>query len=176
MPMGGNQLGKAYATLRLEADKFNRDLAKSQRDFKSASTDIRNRAKSLGRSLKRMGVVAAAGMAAVSTAAWKMADSFGDAQKEARQVFTLMDSSKQQFVDIRNEISMLGEEYGIMQTEAMNAWYQITSATYQGVEATKMFEQSAKAAIAGATDQKTAADALTSVMNAYGKKDRKSVV
>ena len=48
-----------------------------------------------------------------------------------------------------------------------NAYYQIVSAGYDGAEGLQLLETSAKAAVAGVTDTATAADGITTVLNAF---------
>lgn len=61
-------------------------------------------------------------------------------------------------------------QYGGGAAEQAKALYQIISAgASAGAEATGLLDQANKLAVGGVTDVKTAADGLTSVMNAYGK-------
>lgn len=51
--------------------------------------------------------------------------------------------------------------------ESAKALYQIESASHHGADALNILQQSAKAAIGGVTDTATAADAITTILNAY---------
>lgn len=75
-----------------------------------------------------------------------------------------LDSYKQKIVDLTTS-----SQIPIYADEAAKALYQIVSAGHDGADGMIVLEASAKAAVGGVTDTATAADAITSIMNAYGK-------
>ena len=75
-----------------------------------------------------------------------------------------LDTYKQKIVDLTTS-----SQIPIYADEAAKALYQIVSAGHDGADGMIVLEASAKAAVGGVTDTATAADAITSIMNAYGK-------
>lgn len=65
------------------------------------------------------------------------------------------------------EVRDLAPKYGMTATEATKALYQIYSAGYKGAEGIEVLKASLTGAAAGLTDVFTAADATTSILNAY---------
>ena len=87
--------------------------------------------------------------------------------KSMREVSTLseevannLDSYKKQILDMTTQIPIGADE-------AAKALYQINSAGHTGADGMRVLEASAKAAIGGVTDTMTAADTITTVLNAY---------
>ncbi len=71
---------------------------------------------------------------------------------------------KQQIIDLTTS-----DQIPIHADEAAKALYQIVSAGHDGADGMLILEASAKNAVGGLTETATAADAITSIMNAYGK-------
>ena len=93
--------------------------------------------------------------------------SVGEFNKQMRIVSTIsedvannMDKFKKQVLDLCSEISVAPET-------AAQALYQINSAGHLGADGMKVLEASAKAAVGGVTDTAVAADAITTILNAY---------
>ena len=87
--------------------------------------------------------------------------------KSMREVSTLseevannLDSYKKQILDMTTKIPIGADE-------AAKALYQINSAGHTGADGMRVLEASAKAAIGGVTETVTAADTITTVLNAY---------
>ncbi|MCR9089878.1 MAG: phage tail tape measure protein [Proteobacteria bacterium] len=88
-------------------------------------------------------------------------------QSAIAEVSTLLDdtSSLESMTRATRELAI---QYGSAPTEQANALYNIISAgAKEGAEATGLLEQANKLAAAGLTDVNTAANGLTSVLNAY---------
>jgi TP901 family phage tail tape measure protein len=66
------------------------------------------------------------------------------------------------------EVREMSKEFGKPADELAAGLYEILSASVPASKAMKVLEVANKAAVGGFTDVKTAADALTTVMNAYG--------
>lgn len=90
---------------------------------------------------------------------------FGTAMAE---VSTLLDDTSQ--LDALGEsVRSLAREFGTSAPEQARALYQIISAgATDAAQATELLEAANRLAVGGVTDVKTAADGLTSVLNAYG--------
>jgi len=111
---------------------------------------------------------AVGGIYAIKKAGEKLLDTYTAFDREMRNVWTLMDVSEKQMRAIAAQVEELGVRYGQMGAQALKAYYQVVSASFTGAKGIKVLETSMKAAAAGVTDVFTAADALTSILNAYG--------
>ena len=90
---------------------------------------------------------------------------FGSAMAEVR---TLLDDQSQ-FERLEQNVRKIALQFGQSPTEQARALYQVVSAGAQdAAKATDILTVSNKLAIAGVTDVSVAADALTTVLNAYG--------
>ena len=113
---------------------------------------------------------AAGGMRLIGQAASKAVGDFVQLEKAVAEVTTLFDANISDVDNLYNSIYRLGAAYGIEQQEAAKAFYNVISAGAKaGAEANLILDAAAKASIGGVTELNTAADAITSVMNAYGK-------
>ena len=66
-----------------------------------------------------------------------------------------------------NQVMSITQEIPIKAPEAAKALYSIVSAGHDGADGMKILEVSAKAAVGGLTETETAADAITTILNAY---------
>lgn len=78
----------------------------------------------------------------------------------SEEVTADMEGYKLQVLDLCRQIAVAPDT-------AAQALYQINSASHLGADGTKVLEASAKAAIGGVTETATAADAITTILNAY---------
>lgn len=106
-----------------------------------------------------------------ATAFAKAAMSSYEFEKELKsnmaEVSTISDEVSGNVDGYINQIIALTKEIPISAPDAAKALYQIVSAGHDGAEGMKILEISAKSAIAGVTDTTTAADAITTILNAY---------
>jgi TP901 family phage tail tape measure protein len=84
------------------------------------------------------------------------------------EVSTLTEASTEDLKALGNEIIDLSTRIPQTATELAAAEYDIISAGVALADSTRVLEQSAKAAVAGVTDTKTAANVGIGVINAYG--------
>jgi len=112
-----------------------------------------------------LGIGAAAIFAKISKEAYDFSIQFESAMKEVQ---TISRAVQQDFQGISQEIIDMSKEVPENAQKLAKGLYQIVSAGYDGAEAMDMLRQSAKLAVAGVSDTYTAADAITSIMNAYG--------
>ena len=95
---------------------------------------------------------------------------FVDFQSGIAEVSTLVDTSKVSMDQLEHSVLQAGATFGNLGAQA-KAMYQIVSAgASDAATATDVLNASNKLAIGGVTDVATAADGLTSVLNAYGSK------
>lgn len=88
-------------------------------------------------------------------------------QQSMKEVATLSNGIKGSLTDYMNQVMEITRTVPVEANEAAKALYQIVSAGHDGANGMKVLEASAKAAVGGVTDTATAADAITTVLNAY---------
>lgn len=88
-------------------------------------------------------------------------------QQSMKEVATLSTGIKGSLTDYMNQVMEITRTVPVEANEAAKALYQIVSAGHDGANGMKVLEASAKAAVGGVTDTATAADAITTVLNAY---------
>lgn len=88
-------------------------------------------------------------------------------QQSMKEVATLSSGIKGSLTDYMNQVVELTREVPVLANDAAKALYQIVSAGHDGADGMKILEVSAKAAIGGVTDTATAADGITTLLNAY---------
>ncbi len=126
-------------------------------------------------SMAIFGGLAAAAVAAfgkIAHSATQMAADFEHAMKEVQ---TISDATSENFDKISGQLVQLSKEVPVeSMTKLSEAFYQVVSAGYDGAKGMEVLEVAAKSATAGVTDTKTAADGLTTVLNAWGKEAGKA--
>lgn len=162
----------AYETLRRSGTLSVRELAQASSATIERTRQLRAEFGSLGNSLRQVqGSLIAAG-ASLFTVTRLLADS-GRASSEfstaIAEVSTLL-SDTSGIEGLTESVRALSREFGGTATEQAKALYQIiSSGATDAADANRILAQSNKLAIAGVSDLKTAADGITSVLNAYGK-------
>lgn len=106
-----------------------------------------------------------------ATAFAKAAKSSYDFEKEFRknmlEVATISTQVTDDMTGFMNQVMSITQEIPIKAPEAAKALYSIVSAGHGGADGMKILEVSAKAAVGGLTETETAADAITTILNAY---------
>lgn len=88
-------------------------------------------------------------------------------QQSMKEVATLSSGIKGNLTNFMNQVVDVTREVPVLANDAAKALYQIVSAGHDGADAMNILKVSAKAAIGGVTDTATAADAVTTILNAY---------
>lgn len=83
-------------------------------------------------------------------------------------VSTISDEVTQDLDGYKQKVMDICKQIAIAPATAADALYQINSAGHLGAAGLDVLEASAKAAVAGVTDTAVAADAITTILNAYG--------
>lgn len=106
-----------------------------------------------------------------ATAFAQAAKSSYDFEKEFRknmlEVATISTQVTDDMTGFMNQVMSITQEIPIKAPEAAKALYSIVSAGHDGADGMKILEVSAKAAVGGLTEIETAADAVTTILNAY---------
>lgn len=139
--------------------------------LQTGATQAKGILRNLTRSITGMDIFAGLGIGAalifakITKQAYNFSKEFESAMKEVQTISKMVQIN---FKGISQEIidmSKTGPESAIRLTKAL---YQIISAGIDGAEAMDILRQSMELAVGGVTDTFTAADALTSIINAYG--------
>jgi len=134
---------------------------------KQAIGIVQGLASSIGRinPFAALATAALTAFGAISAQAYKMVLSFEHAMKE---VETISGATQKDFKGISQSVFELTKITPDGPEKLARAYYQIVSAGYDGAEGLKLLETASKAAVGGVTDTITAADGLTTVLNAFG--------
>lgn len=97
----------------------------------------------------------------------EMIANVGQFNKAMTEVSTISKEVTENMADYKKQVAGLTAEIPVGATEAAKALYQIVSAGQEGADAMKVLEVSAKAAVGGVTETATAADTITTLLNAY---------
>jgi len=119
--------------------------------------------------LPGFGAAAAGGLLAIGTAAHKAVSTFASFETALANVHTMLDEQTERFLPrYRTALLDMSEEFGESAASLAGGLYQILSAGVDAGQALDVLRASAIAARAGLSDTKTAADVLTTILNAYG--------
>lgn len=91
----------------------------------------------------------------------------GEFNKSMQEVSTISQDVTNDMEGYKQQVMELTTQIPIGANGAAKALYQIISAGQQGADAMHVLEVSAKAAIGGVTETETAADTITTILNAY---------
>ena len=141
--------------------KFGADIAGFTSDVNRATKLSRKQSQAILTSFKRMGVGIAAGMAVAINEAVKF-------EKAMDEVSTLVGDTTDMDA-LTDSVREMSREFGKMPVDQAKALYQIISAgASTASEQMDLLTASNKLAIGGVTEVAIAADALTTILNAYG--------
>lgn len=111
-----------------------------------------------------IGISAAVAFAQAAKGSYNFSKEF---DKNMREVMTISSAVSGNFEGYKDQVIKMTTEIPVAATESAKALYQIVSAGHDGAAGMKILEASAKAAIGGVTETATAADAITTLINAY---------
>lgn len=111
-----------------------------------------------------IGISAATAFASAAKSSYDFEKEF---QKNMQEVATISTQVEGSMTDFMNRVMTITQEIPVKAPEAAKALYQIVSAGHDGADGMKVLEVSARSAIGGMTDTATAADAITTLINAY---------
>ena len=111
-----------------------------------------------------IGISAATAFASAAKSSYDFEKEF---QKNMLEVATISTQVTDDMTGFMNQIMSITQEIPIKAPEAAKALYSIVSAGHDGADGMKILEVSAKAAVGGLAETETAADAITTILNAY---------
>jgi len=167
-------LGSAHGKIELDASGAKRGVNEATSAVNSLTTTSQNlsaKFASMGQTLSKTGATLTKSVTlpivGIGTAAAKMSIDF---DREMRNVSSISDAVRGNFEGIKKQVLELSTTVPQSATVLAKGLYQIVSAGYDGADAMKILESSAKSAAAGLTDTDIAADAATTVLNAWAMK------
>ena len=127
----------------------------------------------IGAAFKRFGAVGFSAFAGVgmimSNFVSKVIASFSQLDTAVREVSTLLNMSENDIIALREAMLSLSERTGKTALDLTKSMYQIVSAGFDMTESMKILTISSEMAKGGITSTEVAADALTTILNAFGK-------
>lgn len=161
------KLRTSYDVLKKSGTLSSADLVQAQLRLKEKTAELR---KETGDWTAAIGQ-ARAGLLTLAGAGYALIKSFGSYSEFSQrmgEVNTQIDVSKERFQSLSDEIREMTRRIPQSASELAAAEYDILSAGVALEKSTGVLELSAKAAVAGVTDTKTAANVGIGVINAYG--------
>jgi len=158
MAVGALNLGTLYMTLTLNDTSFGKALTAVRRKMISFGDDMAR----VGRNLSMRVTLPLVGIA---TAGVKAFTSF---EQQMAMVSTMLDEQSMIYIPAYTQaVKKMSIEYGEGTATITKGLYDILSATIEPAKALEVLGVSIRAAKAGFTDTAVAADAITTVLNAY---------
>ena len=111
-----------------------------------------------------IGISAATAFAKAAKSSYEFEQEF---RKNMLEVATISTQVSDDMTGFMNRVMSITQEIPIKAPEAAKALYEIVSAGHDGADGMKILEVAAKSAIGGLTETATAADAITTILNAY---------
>lgn len=111
-----------------------------------------------------IGISAATAFAQAAKSSYEFEQEF---RKNMLEVATISTQVSDDMTGFMNRVMSITQEIPIKAPEAAKALYEIVSAGHDGADGMKILEVAAKSAIGGLTETATAADTITTILNAY---------
>ena len=168
MPNNGQSL---YFDSGIDADKFYAELNKMQAQLGQLVTATEKHGSQMDSVFKKVaGAVGGYFSLQMFGQATKALYNFSSDYETAMiEVGTISDEVFGKFPEYKQQILNLSTEGAQAPKDLANAFYQIVSAGYDGAEGLAVLEAASKSATAGFVETETAADGITTVLNAWGK-------
>ncbi len=147
-----------------ESSRIDAAIRGTENATTAATAKMENDFQRLGKAVGRIGIAAA--LAAAGREVFNFARDF---ESHMREVTTISDEVSGSLDAYKGKIIDLSTTVPVAATESASALYQIVSAGHDGADGMTILETAARAAVAGVTDTATAADGITSILNAYQK-------
>ena len=157
-------LGDLFVNIRANATGLVSGLAHSQkklRKFSRSAARTGRQMETLSRGMMGLGAAMAVPMIAGLR-------EFAKFEKSMSNVATMLDAPKKHIGAFTSEVSRMSVEFGESTDALSGGLYDILSASIAPEKAMETLRVAVMAAKAGMTDTKTAADAITTVLNSYG--------
>ena len=153
----GIRAGAAYVELYANDNKLVRGLKRAQRRLKAFAAGVSQ----IGAKMAKLSAV----MATPFIAGAKV---FADFEQQMANVSTMLDDPEKHMGRFTKAIRDMSVEFGESTEALAGGLYDILSASIPAEKALDVLAVAVRAAKAGMTDTKTAADAITTILNSYG--------
>lgn len=155
----------------LNSEEFARESARIDAAIRGTENATTAATAKMESDFQRLGkVVGRIGIATALAAAGREVFNFArDFESNMREVTTISDEVSGHLDAYKDKIIDLTTTIPVAATESASALYQIVSAGHDGADGMSILETAARAAVAGVTETATAADGITSILNAYQK-------
>ncbi len=148
--------GEAFVEILADSTKLQAELNKASRRLKSFASSV-----------TKIGLQLVGLTAALSTPFIAGIKIFADFETGLAKIGTLLDNDTKQLGKFAKEIEKLSVEFGESTAVLASGLFDIVSASVPATEAIAVLRESVKLAKAGFTDTAVAADAITTVLNAF---------
>ena len=138
-----------------------------RRDLESSSRNITEALKTVSRHIRIIGIGLAGIGAATALGFGQAAKAAIEFEKQMSFVATMVEDTDKWMNTLSEGVLDLSRRFGMATEDLSKALYDILSSLIPPADALNVLEQAARAAVAGMTDVKTAANALITVMKAY---------
>jgi len=157
---GAQQFDTAVKKIKRGSKEVDKSTKSNEKSFKSLGTQMKTVVTGM------VGMAAAYKGLRFAQTAVKEAATFG---MELANVSTMLDGQTMHYLPgYEKELSNLAVKYGQSTATLSKGLYDILSASIDAGDAIEVLEVASRSAIGGLTDTGTAADALTTIINAYG--------
>ena len=153
----GIRAGAAYVELYANDNRLVRGLKRAQRRLKAFAAGVSQ----IGAKMAKLSAV----MATPFIAGAKV---FADFEQQMANVSTMLDDPEKHMARFTKAIRDMSVEFGESTEALAGGLYDILSASIPAEKALDVLAVAVRAAKAGMTDTKTAADAITTILNSYG--------
>lgn len=161
----------ATAQIRISADtaQFNKAMADVQKQMGKLSAIADKTSSTISMLFNKLKLVSGASAVGLGAGLVTSERQYRKFEKNMMEVFTLLPkANSEMFEKLKDDALKFSSEFGRLPEEVASGMYQTISAGVSPNNANEFLEVAQKSAIAGVTDLRTAVDALTNVVNAYG--------
>lgn len=155
-PAQGIRAGKAYVELGVD-DKIARGLRRASMRLRAFGATVSR----IGAGLAKFGAILAVPLGVGAKV-------FASFEQQLAMVSTMLDEPQKHMQRFKDAIRAMAVEFGESTEALAGGLYDILSASIAPEKALEVLTAAVQAAKAGLTDTKTAADAITTVLNSYG--------
>ena len=160
-----NQAKTSLGNYKKGLEEVNKELKFGTERIEEYSKKVGEAGKKVTDAGKKMSAGVTAPIVGAGAAAGKLAMDFEDSMAK---VSTIADTTQVPIEDLKDGIMDLSSKTGQSADDLSEAMYQAMSASVETGDAVEFLDTAVKAAVGGFTDNATAVDGLTSVLNSYG--------
>lgn len=160
-----NQAKTSLGNYKKGLEEVNKELKFGTERIEEYSKKVGEAGKKITDAGKKMSAGVTAPIVGAGAAAGKLAMDFEDSMAK---VSTIADTTQVPIEDLKDGIMDLSSKTGQSADDLSEAMYQAMSASVETGDAVEFLDTAVKAAVGGFTDNATAVDGLTSVLNSYG--------